>query len=451
MGIHLNLTVYLLLCASGLISFPRAASQCPCDVSYRVTFNPVWTRTSHPKDYPPGAHWSGLVGGSHSNGYTMWQRGGLSSRGVQVVAEFGGQGVLKREMDQAGDNVYDTITLSGIGSGTGSASGDLRMDSTHPLVSLVSMIAPSPDWFVGVHDLNLCNGSTWIESHMQDLFPYDAGTDSGLTFTATNQKSIPQERIHRLTGTNPNNRQSSFYGYDTVPVMAVLKFTITSQTCPPTSPPTSPSLDPVQTSPPGGCKSPISYIVKLEGSWTNMTHPKHFPSSAQFGRLTGGSHSTGYSVWSPGGMATRGMEKLAERGKHKRLMRTMTASSSVLQVISLKAISSTGKGKRVVNLDATHPLVSLVAKIAPSPDWFVGVSGLNMCDNTTGWINSLSVDLFPYDAGTDSGLQFESMNADSIPQEPIYQITGMHPMNPGGSFFGYNPMLKLGTLKFKKK
>lgn len=50
-------------------------------------------------------------------------------------------------------------------------------------MSFVSMIDPSPDWFVGVSRLELCldNGS-WVESKVLDLFPWDAGTDSGPTY-----------------------------------------------------------------------------------------------------------------------------------------------------------------------------------------------------------------------------------------------------------------------------
>jgi hypothetical protein len=66
---------------------------------------------------------------------------------MEEMAEFGGQTTLLNEMSQQGSKVLDTFKLSSIGSGTGSRSGDLDVDGTHSLVSLVSMIAPSPDWF----------------------------------------------------------------------------------------------------------------------------------------------------------------------------------------------------------------------------------------------------------------------------------------------------------------
>lgn len=58
-----------------------------------------------------------------------------------------------------------------------------RVDAAHHLVSLVSMISPSPDWFVGISSLELCETScTWVESKVVDLYPWDAGTDKGITY-----------------------------------------------------------------------------------------------------------------------------------------------------------------------------------------------------------------------------------------------------------------------------
>lgn len=66
---------------------------------------------------------------------------------------------------------------------TGKTFAVFRVDKRHHLVSLVSMIFPSPDWIVGVSGLELCarNGS-WIESRVLNLYPWDAGTDSGPTY-----------------------------------------------------------------------------------------------------------------------------------------------------------------------------------------------------------------------------------------------------------------------------
>ena len=87
---------------------------------------------------------------------------------------------------------------------------DIEVNSEYPLVSFITMIAPSPDWFVGVHDYNLCNTTTgkWLDSRTRDLPPYDAGTDSGPRFGSPNQITNPKENIHLLT----NNTEGSFKG-----------------------------------------------------------------------------------------------------------------------------------------------------------------------------------------------------------------------------------------------
>jgi hypothetical protein len=70
------------------------------------------------------------------------------------------------------------------------------------------------------------------------------------------------------------------------------------------------------------------------------------------------------------------------------------------------------------NISQEYPLISLVSMIAPSPDWFVGVDGLNLRENGQ-WLEQLSVDLLPYDAGTDSGSSYNSSNSPSNPFAPI--------------------------------
>lgn len=54
---------------------------------------------------------------------------------------------------------------------------------------------PSPDWFVGIDSLNLCEGDHWMEEISIDLYPYDAGTDSGFTFSSPNFATIPQDTV----------------------------------------------------------------------------------------------------------------------------------------------------------------------------------------------------------------------------------------------------------------
>lgn len=79
----------------------------------------------------------------------------------------------------------------------GSGSDVLEIDATlsTPLVSLVTMLAPSPDWFVGVVDVPLFEDGSWSDRVEQDLTPWDAGTDSGAEFTSENTDTKPRQAI----------------------------------------------------------------------------------------------------------------------------------------------------------------------------------------------------------------------------------------------------------------
>lgn len=48
------------------------------------------------------------------------------------------------------------------------------------------------------------------------------------------------------------------------------------------------------------------------------------------------------------------------------------------------------------------------------------------------WVQRVEIELFPFDAGTDSGVSYTSANQDTQPPEPIRQITG-HPFLNGAT------------------
>lgn len=79
-------------------------------------------------------------------------------------------------------------------------------------------------------------------------------------------------------------------------------------------------------------------------------------------------------------------------------------SDKIRTIIKARGISYpniTGRTFAVFRVDSHHHLVSLVTQIDPSPDWFVGISGLELCLANCSWIENQIIDLFPWDAGTD--------------------------------------------------
>jgi Spondin_N len=169
-------------------------------ISYRVDFHAGWSSQSHPGAYPlGGGHFSSLVGAVHNDRVQFWQPGGLASNGIELMAEQGGVQLLAGEVQQAIGlgNAASTIFGSGAIS-PGATFTTLEVSSAFPLVTLVTMVAPSPDWFVGVHDLDLRDGGSWIDEMIVDLYAYDAGTDNGITFTAPDIDAQPRQPIALL-------------------------------------------------------------------------------------------------------------------------------------------------------------------------------------------------------------------------------------------------------------
>ncbi len=69
-----------------------------------------------------------------------------------------------------------------------------------PYVTVTTMVAPSPDWFVGVAGYPLFSDNQWVPEIALVLEPYDAGTDSGTTFTSPNADTVPADPIRRIVG-----------------------------------------------------------------------------------------------------------------------------------------------------------------------------------------------------------------------------------------------------------
>ena len=93
-------------------------------------------------------------------------------------------------------NVYKTEMVSTPG---GSKSTKIMVQNMYSMVSLITMIAPSPDWFVGVDSYDLCGMNGWKETVTMDLLPWDAGTENGQTYSLDNTETNPVDVIMRIT------------------------------------------------------------------------------------------------------------------------------------------------------------------------------------------------------------------------------------------------------------
>ena len=170
--------------------------------SYVVTFAATWSAATHPNMFPPNPHFSGLIGATHRAGVRLWSPGAIATNGIESMAELGAKTPLDMEIEREIDNGNAEHFLSGggiaISPGNVTVAFDISVE--HPFVTLVSMLAPSPDWFVGVNEMSLFEDGDWADAVVVELHPYDAGTDSGDTYNARDRDTVPRIPIARIEG-----------------------------------------------------------------------------------------------------------------------------------------------------------------------------------------------------------------------------------------------------------
>lgn len=158
------------------------------DVRYQIRFEHNWDKARFATGFPANPHFSPLVGATHNQQAVIWRpQDQPATAGLEQVAETGKTSIFTAELNQLKQQGYvDAIFKSTGGVSPGQQNITVALSEQFPLLSAISMIAPSPDWFVGIRDVNLYVDGAWLEHLELDLRLYDAGTESGEAFSIDN-------------------------------------------------------------------------------------------------------------------------------------------------------------------------------------------------------------------------------------------------------------------------
>ncbi|HSJ95597.1 MAG TPA: spondin domain-containing protein [Myxococcota bacterium] len=168
---------------------------------------------------------------------------------------------------------------------------------------------------------------------------------------------------------------------------------------------------------------PARYQVLFERTWSSRTHPQDFPLLAHFSPVIGVTHDGRYAPFQGGAMPTAGIEKLCEEGKHQPLdaeiraaietgaAGTLIETRDPLRDVPQQAMAS-------FEVDAAHPMVTIAAMIAPSPDWCAVAAGVSLLENGE-WVAKKTLPLEAFDAGTDAATSYRAFDSDMQPRGPI--------------------------------
>lgn len=220
-------TTHQLLKTSFLALFLIVASPgwSQSEAIYNILVTTTWNASDH-TSVPGSAHWSDLVGATHSTPNKFMSLGSLATTGIKNVAEFGSNTALKTEIndainidgdadrlleDNSGFLPYGPIGTSGF--------SNLTISEDFPLVTLVSMVAPSPDWFIAINSESLRSGNPainngWKDDYTIDVFAYDSGTDDGTDYSSPNAPSTPFVNISMVSGAPINGFKMATISFD---------------------------------------------------------------------------------------------------------------------------------------------------------------------------------------------------------------------------------------------
>ena len=184
---------------------PAASMEAPAapaagPAKYRVEFTPLWTKAAFPFEYPDTSlihkpHFSGLIGTGHNGSYHLFAEGTMPTPGLERLSEEGKHDPLSTEIEAAiaAGNATALAESDPLKDFTQTVSTEVTVDEVHPMASLVAMIAPSPDWFAGVADVNLMENGAWVASKTVDVSAWDSGGDDGTTFLSDDKDANPKK------------------------------------------------------------------------------------------------------------------------------------------------------------------------------------------------------------------------------------------------------------------
>ena len=179
---------------------PAAAHPTPAaPAEYTVIIKSTWTKTTHPFEYPSGAHFSGMIGASHNAKYSIFAVGRRPTPGLEHLSEEGKHSPLDTEIRTAIDqgNALMLFESGGLKNWKDSMVATVRVDPAHSLVDVVNMVAPSPDWFTGATNVNLEENGAWVARKTLTLPAYDSGGDDGKTYKAPDRDTNPKKPTTR--------------------------------------------------------------------------------------------------------------------------------------------------------------------------------------------------------------------------------------------------------------
>lgn len=154
------------------------------------------------------------------------------------------------------------------------------------------------------------------------------------------------------------------------------------------------------------------YTLTFETNFTADTHPTDYPDNASFGPIVVITHAPEVSVFQLGQLASAGLESYVEDGDVGALGSFISTElgeegDGQFAISSVSAVGPETTTTLSATITPTRTRITVLARISPSPDWFVGVNSFDVVDGEV-LVETALINLVPLDAGTDGGTTYLS-------------------------------------------
>lgn len=151
--------IAVIMCHDDKVIIDNFGGDCSADslAVYKVTLEGHWTRESFPKHYPenrPSAHFSKSFGVSHNGTFELFKVDQVASGGLKEFCESADTDEWENE-EISGETTFDEFSIPKLSNPLDKIESRLFVSSNFSLVSMVTKLMPSPDWFIGVDALQV--------------------------------------------------------------------------------------------------------------------------------------------------------------------------------------------------------------------------------------------------------------------------------------------------------
>lgn len=190
------------------------------------------------------------------------------------------------------------------------------------------------------------------------------------------------------------------------------------------------------------------YEVEFTGKWKAPEFG--VPPGVHFTTILGMVHNGQTYQWKEGKLASWGVERIAESGNTGPMVMeidSIVALGKAISYVIINASTPTGSSKTNIYCNTNYSYVSFETMLAPTPDWFTGISNFNLFQNNK-WISDTTIQLYSYDAGTETGDNFGYNNPETNPKENVHILT---PLNASVLANGNATLVPIASVRFIRK